>query len=150
MTSLERYTVSNHRQLNCLFNNLWLTGNIGIPHYWLFMMGIHSWSMDSPHKWQVARKASPCHDVIVGTVADRWCWHQGSFLYAPCQWETTLHCNVVSHLLGVYTKWQLWHRPISAQFGRIIVSCCCNCRGDLRPVSKLLSGHHWPMTISYS
>ena len=26
---------------------------------------------------------------------------------APSQWETTLHCNVVSHWLGAYTKWSL-------------------------------------------
>ena len=29
------------------------------------------------------------------------------FVYAPCQWETTLHFNVVSHWLGAYTKWSL-------------------------------------------
>ena len=32
---------------------------------------------------------------------------QGSFLYAPSQSETTVHCNVVSHWLGAYTKWTL-------------------------------------------
>ena len=26
---------------------------------------------------------------------------------APSQWETTLHCNVVSHWPGTYTKWSL-------------------------------------------
>ena len=26
------------------------------------------------------------------------------FVYAPSQWDATLHCNVVSHWLGVYTK----------------------------------------------
>ena len=29
------------------------------------------------------------------------------FAYAPNQWETTLHCNVVSHWLGAYTTWSL-------------------------------------------
>ena len=28
-------------------------------------------------------------------------------LYAPSQWETTLHSNVVSHWLGAYAKWYL-------------------------------------------
>ena len=28
-------------------------------------------------------------------------------MHAPCQWETTLHCNVVSHWLGAYTTWSL-------------------------------------------
>ena len=26
-------------------------------------------------------------------------------VYVPSQWETMLHCNVVSHWLGTYTKW---------------------------------------------
>ena len=29
-------------------------------------------------------------------------------VHASSQWETTLHCNVVSHWLGAYTKWSLW------------------------------------------
>ena len=29
------------------------------------------------------------------------------FVYAPSHWETMLHCNVVSHWLGAYTKWSL-------------------------------------------
>ena len=28
-------------------------------------------------------------------------------VHAPSQWETTLHCNVVSHWLGAYTNWSL-------------------------------------------
>ena len=31
------------------------------------------------------------------------------FVYAPSQWETMLHCNVVSHWLGAYTKCSLCH-----------------------------------------
>ena len=27
------------------------------------------------------------------------------FVYGPSQWETTLHCNVVSHWVGPKTKW---------------------------------------------
>ena len=33
--------------------------------------------------------------------------YRDHFVYAPSQWETTLHCNVVSHWLGAYTKWSL-------------------------------------------
>ena len=29
------------------------------------------------------------------------------FQYAPSQSETTLHCNIISHWLGAYTKWSL-------------------------------------------
>ena len=32
---------------------------------------------------------------------------QGSFLYAPSQWDTTSQCNVVSHWLGAYIEWFL-------------------------------------------
>ena len=28
-------------------------------------------------------------------------------VYAPSQWKMMLHCNVVSHWLGTYTKWSL-------------------------------------------
>ena len=35
------------------------------------------------------------------------CRRQGTFVYALSQWDTTLHCNVVSHWLGAYTKWCL-------------------------------------------
>ena len=29
------------------------------------------------------------------------------FVNAPSQWETTLHCNVVSHWLGAFIKWSV-------------------------------------------
>ena len=29
------------------------------------------------------------------------------FVHAPSQWETMLHCNVVSHWLGSHKKWSL-------------------------------------------
>ena len=32
---------------------------------------------------------------------------QGS-VYAPSQWEMTLHSKVISHWLGAYKKWSLW------------------------------------------
>ena len=31
------------------------------------------------------------------------------FVYAPSQWETALHWNIVSHWLGAYTKWSPNH-----------------------------------------
>ena len=30
------------------------------------------------------------------------------FVYAPNQWETMLHCNIMSHWFGAYTKWFLY------------------------------------------
>ena len=35
------------------------------------------------------------------------CKHKMIFVCAPCQWETTLQCNVVSHWLGANIKWSL-------------------------------------------
>ena len=32
---------------------------------------------------------------------------RNQFVYTPSQWEATLHCNVVCHWLGAYTKWIL-------------------------------------------
>ena len=37
-----------------------------------------------------------------------YCTLRDHFVYAPSQWEATLHCNVVSHWLGTYTKWSLY------------------------------------------
>ena len=34
--------------------------------------------------------------------------YRDHFVYAPSQCETMLHCNVVSHWLGAYTKWSLY------------------------------------------
>ena len=46
------------------------------------------------------------------------CFIRDHFVNVPSQWETTLHCNAVSHWLCVYTKWSLvysrvcsgWHQ----------------------------------------
>ena len=51
-------------------------------------------------------------------------YHQRWFVYAPSQWEMTLHSNVISHWLGAYTKMipenglsieNGWHRWSSLQ-----------------------------------
>ena len=34
-----------------------------------------------------------------------WLSSRNLFAYAPSQWETTLHCNTVSHWLGTYKAW---------------------------------------------
>ena len=34
-------------------------------------------------------------------------WGRDHFENAPRQWETALHCKVISHWLGAYTKWSL-------------------------------------------
>ena len=41
-------------------------------------------------------------EVVKNTIC--WQYHWEDFVYAPSQWETTLHCNVVSHWLGAHTN----------------------------------------------
>ena len=43
--------------------------------------------------------------TALGQMLLRWQALWGIILcYVPSQWETTLHCNIVSHWLGAYTK----------------------------------------------
>ena len=42
------------------------------------------------------------------------------FVYVPCQWETTLHCNVVSHWLGSYIKWSLLCGSFASSFSCVL------------------------------
>ena len=52
------------------------------------------------------------------------------FVNAPNQWETTLHCNVVSHWLGAYTKWPLCmlKKRMTIYFlWQFLFLCCCCC-----------------------
>ena len=83
----------------CLFNSLFRLTSKKISKrwcYWLFVGGIHWLSVDSPHKGPVTQRAFPCHG------------YSDHFVPAPTQWETTLHCNIVSYWLGAYTKLSLW------------------------------------------
>ena len=55
------------------------------------------------------------------------------FVYAPCQWETMLHCNIVSQWLGAYTKWSLLRL--------LIFTFWCSCHSNCST---------FPSTASYS
>ena len=48
-----------------------------------------------------------CNVDLSGTQGPVSALTPGIILHAPSQWETTLHCNLVSHWLGAYTKWSL-------------------------------------------
>ena len=54
-------------------------------------------------------------------------------VHAPSQWETTLHCNVVSHWLGSYTKWSL-----------------SGLANDLKSLSELLLTNHLWSLVAFS
>ena len=45
--------------------------------------------------------------------------NRDQFMNAPAQWETTLHCNAVSHWLGAYKKWSMISR-----YGQNAINCC--------------------------
>ena len=65
--------------------------------------------------------------------------YRDHFVCALSQWETTLHCNVVSHWLGAYTKWSLilYH---------VITYLCPNFNSGLaKPPLKL--GHGWVTSL---
>ena len=46
----------------------------------------------------------------------------GYFMNVSGQWETTLHCNVISHWLGAYTKWSLESCFIVLWWGLVMIS----------------------------
>ena len=45
------------------------------------------------------------------------------FVYAPSQWKTTAHCNVVSHWLGAYAKWSLHTRSSTNHVNTNLAVC---------------------------
>ena len=44
------------------------------------------------------------------------------FVYAPSQWGTTLHCSVVSHWLGAYTKYDPYELYITPAIKSGVIS----------------------------
>ena len=71
------------------------------------------------------------------------------FVYATSQWETTLHCNVVSHWLGAYTKWTLECdiiiRNISSQHCQNWHRCLCNSNERNLCCNRLVSQMRAPL-----
>ena len=85
LISHEGHGISNHWQLNCVFNSLFWPRTMKIskllnvlamehddvltwkcfPYYCPFVRGIHRWPVDSPHKGPVMRKPLPCRNVIM-------------------------------------------------------------------------------------
>ena len=66
------------------------------------------------HSVQTSRASTKGEQVMFRVNINYYC--RGRFVYASIQWETTLHCNVVSHWMGAYTKWfRLMHQYIILQ-----------------------------------
>ena len=80
------------------------------------------------HKWQIVHEMSPILQGTFGVCTQPMSddvtllssmqfvsqvtncpWYEphvtGNIVYVPSQWAMMLHCNVVSHWLGAYTKW---------------------------------------------
>ena len=67
------------------------------------LIKIHTFSIQKMHfKASSAKWWSNCLGLNV------FIWVRDLSVHAPSQWETTLHCNVISHWLCAYTKWSLW------------------------------------------
>ena len=68
-------------------------------------------SCAKPSIWRITPDRKPlngsCVTKYIPTHPTRLRDH---FVNAPCQSETTLHCNAVSHWLGAFTKWSLQPR----------------------------------------
>ena len=89
-----------------------LVGILLTSALWITTLNFHQ-NMFTEARW-------PCYSAIVRHFPTkfgyRWrisvvyiisIFHRDNFVYAHSQWETTLQCNVVSHWLGVFTKWPL-------------------------------------------
>ena len=88
--------------------------NIGSADVWLpsatetkmlsFWRNFHHWLHWKLSFWQL-----PVQPMM--SISSKWRHIRFSgrdhFVYAPSQWQTTLHSNVVSHWLGTYTKLSL-------------------------------------------
>ena len=46
-----------------------------------------------------------------------------SYSHLISQRETTVHCNIVFHWLGAYTKWPLWFRIFVLFYAALVWSC---------------------------
>ena len=67
------------------------------------LIKIHTFSFKKIHSKKLSAKWWP---ICLGL--NVLIWVRDLSVHAPSQWETTLHCNVVSHWLCTYTKWSLW------------------------------------------
>ena len=80
------------------------------PHGGLWLLGRWKPSWLIGCQWVAISPMGKDHTGTVRDVLKNYKSETGvrdHFVNAPSQWETMLHCNVVSHWLGTYTKWSL-------------------------------------------
>ena len=94
--------MSNHRKLDYLFSNLLITKKTSLLHITGFVVGIHQWLLDSPHKGQVTQKTfhvmTPSdpfnYDYHWTDVKNQWYFlnfHTIFYLCIHCFYDRVLH-----------------------------------------------------------
>ena len=89
-----------------------------------FVIGIHRWPVNYPHKGPVTRKIFPLDDVIMWTERVR----RGVGVWGSCLWrnliELNLICAVVTNYWCAHTKPMLsWaHKHFSTPFHKLVFS----------------------------
>ena len=106
------WTVLNICIWNAFFWSWWFYSNLNIT-------GQHSKNMPSHHQrkfhWhKMILWLSYLNNGIFLTLLTHHLYRD-RFVYVLSQWETTLHCNIVSHWLGAYTKWSLLYIESSSR-----------------------------------
>ena len=97
------------------------------------------------------RPASERRRYIVASSLIGWA-HTSSSVYAPSQWETTLHCNVASHWLSAYAKYMVISVPadvsalqaarVSCDTGPCITTATRHCHKNF---SQWKRNFHWKL-----
>ena len=116
----ERDGASNHQPHDCLLNRLFRRRSKKTS--WLRVTGLYAGNSQVTGEFP-AQRASNAENVSIWwlhhalsepEMASYWSVCTKALttsidhsVYAPSQWETALHCNAVSHWLGVCTKWSL-------------------------------------------
>ena len=86
------------------------------------------------------------HNILI-SLFHCFSWSGIILCMPPSQWETSLHCNVISHCLGPYTKWSLHDAPTSHSHFLYYVNPRChhNCNTAMQHVSP----SHYPQLCKY-
>ena len=85
------YVFQDQYMVDC-FQPQWLTNVIDFSEYCIGVVARHG-------NWFPEQSDSTIIDWTHG--------HRDHSVHAPSQWETMLHCNIVSHWLGTCTEW-IW------------------------------------------
>ena len=67
---------------------------------------------------------------------------------APSQWEMTLHCNIISHWLGTYTKWSPSQHTLQHQYGLIWKTWWPKLAQHPKFPLSMVSLHHWSLNVT--